>query len=73
MDLAVFKFIPYMGYNQFNNSQIRTTMSLRTSIYPPVRMGKAEKEIKLPIVDHGIDIIGDEWDEPEEDNEDKED
>ena len=48
-------------------------MSMRTSIHPPVRMGKAEKEIKLPIVDHGIDIIGDEWDEPEEDNEDKED
>ena len=48
-------------------------MSLRTSIHPPVRMGKDKKEIKLPIVDHGIDIIGDEWDEPEEDNEDKED
>lgn len=36
-------------------------MSLRTSIHPPVRMGKAEKEIKLPTVDHGVDIIGDEW------------
>ena len=61
MDLAVFKFVPYMGCNQFNNPQIRTTMSLRTSIHPPVRMGKDKKEIKLPIVDHGVDIIGDEW------------
>tara|TARA_B100000085_G_scaffold219036_1_gene203732 strand:+ start:4483 stop:4620 length:138 start_codon:yes stop_codon:yes gene_type:complete len=24
-------------------------------------MGKDKKEIKLPIVDHGVDIIGDEW------------
>ena len=61
MDLAVFKFVPYMGCNQFNNSQIRTTMSLRTSIHPPVRMGKDKKEINLPTVDHGVDIIGDEW------------
>tara|TARA_A100001201_G_scaffold5428_4_gene9727 strand:- start:38 stop:166 length:129 start_codon:yes stop_codon:yes gene_type:complete len=24
-------------------------------------MGKDKKETKLPIVDHGVDIIGDEW------------
>lgn len=36
-------------------------MSLRTSIHPPVRMGKDKKEINLPTVDHGVDIIGDEW------------
>ena len=27
------------------------------------------KEKRLPIVDHGIDICGDEWDEPAERNE----
>ena len=57
-------------------------MSLRTSIHPPVRMGKDKKEINLPTVDHGIDIIGDEWEidmiisvnvEEKENDEDKED
>ena len=28
-----------------------------------------EKEIILPIVDHGVDIIGDEWEDEEEDPE----
>jgi len=27
----------------------------------------ASKKRKLPTIDHGIDIIGDEWDEEEED------
>jgi hypothetical protein len=31
---------------------------------------KSNKKIKLPYIDHGVDVCGDEWDEPETENDD---
>ena len=31
---------------------------------------KSDKKIKLPYIDHGVDVCGDEWDEPETENDD---